>query len=218
METDFIYWRHPSPAGIKIEEISGAEDREQKVWIAMARQIYSENGKDGYREIGHYSSGAPFIEGENCRISLTHTTHFMAIATLPRTPEIDLEHFNVRTALGIDAEKADRSQAMRLRSKFLSDEEMALIAEDDVTQNILAWTIKEALFKAALTSGIDFKKQLRIISLPALTQISGFEKSDAGFGSAEILFDKGTVVPMSTCSWLSDGYVVTIAFSPKCAR
>lgn len=38
METEFIYWRHPSLPGIKVEEVSGGEDRQGNVWLEMARQ------------------------------------------------------------------------------------------------------------------------------------------------------------------------------------
>ncbi|MDE6299895.1 MAG: hypothetical protein K2M10_09675, partial [Muribaculaceae bacterium] len=73
METECIYWPHPTPVGIKVEEISGMENRSGEIWRRMALQVYCENGKDGFREIGHFSNGAPFLFGQNNRISITHT-------------------------------------------------------------------------------------------------------------------------------------------------
>ena len=100
METEFIYWRHPSLPGIKVEEVSGGEDRQGNVWLEMARQIYCENGKDTYREIGHFHNGTPFLYGEQGRISVTHCRGLLAVATLPPTPEVELGVFSERTALG----------------------------------------------------------------------------------------------------------------------
>lgn len=218
METEFIYWRHPTPAGIKVEEVCGAEQYPQKVWVDMALQIWSENGKDGYREIDHFPSGAPFIDGEQCRISITHAHHFLAVATLPRTPEVDLAHFSPRTAMGIDAERADREQVLKIRSKFLSDRELEMIPEDDVEQNILAWTIKEAAYKAALTEGLDFRNAITIEKLPQLKEIAGFEKDSSALGQASLTLPDGNTYPLLLCSWRSEGCIVTIVYSPKCAR
>lgn len=151
METEFIYWRHPTPVGIKVEEISGMENKSGKLWRDMAMQIYCENGVDGFREIGHFANGAPFLFGLTSRISVTHTAHLLAVATLPKTPEANLSQFAPRTAMGIDAERLDREQVLRVRDKFLSDEEKAIVSEDSLEANIIAWTSKEALYKAAMT-------------------------------------------------------------------
>lgn len=51
---DFIYWRHPTLPGIKVEEVTGGDEFHGKAWFDAARQIYSENGREEYREIGHY--------------------------------------------------------------------------------------------------------------------------------------------------------------------
>ena len=39
MNDDFIYWRHPTPPGIKVEEVSGCASRSGRVWREMAMQI-----------------------------------------------------------------------------------------------------------------------------------------------------------------------------------
>lgn len=85
METEFIYWRHHTLPGIKVEEICGGENRPMSLWREMAYRVYSENGREVYREIGHFRNGAPFLIGENGRISITHTGRFLAVATLPPT-------------------------------------------------------------------------------------------------------------------------------------
>ena len=64
METEFIYYRHTTPIGVRIEEITGYEQLSGPNWVAFAKQVFSENSKDGYRVIDHYDSGAPFLDGE----------------------------------------------------------------------------------------------------------------------------------------------------------
>lgn len=44
METEFIYWRHHTLPGIKVEEICGGENRPMSLWREMAYQVYSETG------------------------------------------------------------------------------------------------------------------------------------------------------------------------------
>ena len=232
METEFIYWRHPTPVGIKVEEISGMENKSGKLWRDMALQIYCENGVDGFREIGHFANGAPFLFGLTSRISVTHTAHLLAVATLPKTPEANLSQFAPRTAMGIDAERLDREQVLRVRDKFLS-EEKAIVSEDSLEANIIAWTSKEALYKAAMTEGLDFRNDITIKSLPAIDRQMNLPGAPAPvIGKAQVLVAdmrnhqdespateiKKEVVEMELYSYESEGCCVTIAYSPKCAK
>lgn len=208
MEDDYIYWKHDTPFGIRIEEIGGNGSNE-KVWQVIARQIYCEHGETDYRDICHFDNGAPYIASSTNRISISHSGFLFAVASLPRTPEADLGVFNVRTALGIDVERRDRDQVLRIRDKFLSPEEMTAIGSDDVERNVLAWTCKEALFKAALTPGLDWKENLKILSLPEI---------DGATGKAAIIFPDGKKEALELYSYDSDGYIVTLAYSLKCAK
>ncbi len=219
METDFIYWRHITPVGIKVEEVSGREDKSGAVWLAMARQIYCENGRDGaYRSVLHLASGAPLLDGEETRISISHTEGLLAVASLPKTPEADLATFSPRTAMGIDVERRDRMQVMKVRERFLSPEEMELVG-DSCERNIIAWTAKEALYKASFEKELDWRKNYRIISLPepgVPTMLKGAEAP--AVGRAELIRADGTVFPMELYSYYSDDFCITIAYSPKCAK
>lgn len=220
METEFIYWRHHTLPGIKVEEVCGGEDKPMPLWIEMAYQIYSENGKEMYREIGHFRTGAPFLIGESSRISVTHTDKFLAIATLPPTPEVELNEFSERAALGIDAEKRDRSQVLKIRKRFLSPSEIESIPEEDVMLNVLAWTCKEAIYKAVMGEGIDFMNDIKIIKLPKIGPAVPL-KDAPGIDS---LLGEGMMIE-GTKSWKfnlysyeSEGNIVTLAYSPKCAK
>lgn len=221
METEFIYWRHPSIPGIKIEEVCGGEDKDGKLWKEMAYQLYCENGKGAYREIGHFHNGAPFLFGEEARISITHTGHFLAVATLPPTPEVELSEFSLRAAMGIDAEKADRSQVLKIRERFLSERELEMIPADDLVKNVIAWTAKEACYKALLMEGLDFRKEIEIERLPGISPAvpvyNPKEFPEIVYGKALCLRGEEKV-ELTLFTYESEGNIVTLAYSPKCAK
>ena len=206
MEEEFVYWRHKTPVGIKVEEVSGGCRYTGEVWREMARQIYCENGRESFREIGHFQNGAPFLTGEECRISLSHCEGLYVVATLPSTPEVELGVFSRRACMGIDAESADREQVLKLRERFLSDKELVMIPADNIEANITAWTIKEAAYKAALKEGLDLRSQIRIDKMP----------DEDNLGQATLLLDENEA--LNIYSYSSEGCVVTIAFSPQCAK
>lgn len=236
METDFIYWRHSTPCGIRVEEIFGGEDKSPKIWKAMALQVFGENGNDRYQEISHTPSGAPILEGSCRRISISHTPHFMVIASLPKTPEAILTQFNLRTALGVDAERADRKQIENIADRIFSHDELSLIndyasrldSDNNVTSNseessikskILGWTIKEALYKAALHPALDFRSNLIIRSLPTIYPSPQIERPL--YGNAIIIIpeeDSDKIIEMNLFSYMSEKHIITLAFSPKCAK
>ena len=49
MDDGFVYCRRRTPAGVKIEEVSGGEGCSGAVWRAMAWQVYKENVTDTVR-------------------------------------------------------------------------------------------------------------------------------------------------------------------------
>lgn len=226
METEFIYERVKTPVGVKVELVSGSEQRSGNVWRAMALQVYKENGRDGYRDVVHTADGAPLLYSEPERISVTHTDHLLAVATLPPTPEVDLERFSERAALGIDAERTDREQVLKVRPRFLTEQEQALIPAGSLEANILAWTAKEAVYKAALTPGLDFQSAIRITALPVPGGALGSAEADipvptpeaagAEAAGAEAAAEVRTV-PFRLCSFAYGEYLLTLAITPRTA-
>ena len=216
---EFISWHHNTPVGIKVDEVFGMDSKSGRTWIELARQIFCEQGQN-YRSINHFENGAPFIEGLQARISLTHARHFLAVARLPKTPDIDLAIFNPRSAMGIDAERIDRVQVLKIRDKFLTTEEQSLISSEDIKKNVLAWTIKEAVYKAGMTSGIDFRNQIIIRKLPEIDFSPEIIKiPELGEASLTLTMENSNnVFDFLLYSYESYGCVVTIAFSPKCAK
>lgn len=100
-------------------------------------------------ELSHDPHGAPFIEGFEGHISVTHGGGYALLA-------IDREH-----RIGIDCE-AYRPQLQRVASKFLSAGELPVHAASPMAL-LRAWTIKEAIFKALGDPALTISQ----ISLPA---------------------------------------------------
>ena len=221
---EFMYEREVAPCGVAVEMIYGADEKSAKVWKLFAMQIYSESEGD-YRSISHLECGAPVLDGIPQRISVSHTSHCMAIASLPKTPDIDVESVNARTAMGIDIEKADREQVLKIRDKFLSTSEKDLLPQiediekatyEDVRQHILAWTCKEALYKADFGESPDWKEDYIINRLPDIASDVKSATSEK-YGKGKIKTAEGEM-DMLLSSWEFEGHIVTLAFSGKIAK
>lgn len=222
---EFVYWRHPTLPCIKVEEITEGEEYAGPAWVDGALQIYGENGKEEFREIGHFQNGAPFLYNSTARISVTHCKGLLAVATLPDTPEVQLTEYSDRAALGIDAERADRRQVLNVRDRYLSPKELEMIPADDIRLNVQAWTVKEAVYKAALTEGLDFREQIHISRMPKfgpptpVYDVKEFgEFGEADYGSAEVFLADGAKREFVLYSYMSDDFVITLAYSSRSSR
>ena len=118
-------------------------EAEREASLLLARRVA---GPDAV--IHHYSDGAPFIPGFSGHISLTHCRSLAAIA-VSSSPHI-----------GIDAE-IWRPQLIRVAPKFLSPSELPYWSASPL-RLLFAWTVKEAVYKAARTPGLP----LHSIALP----------------------------------------------------
>lgn len=106
--------------------------------------------------VGHRDTGAPYLVGrENISLTVSHSRDYAAIA------------FSTRRTIGVDIEQW-REQLVRVAPRVLSESEMAVYG---VSSDLLlrAWTMKEALYKAALTPGLDFRRDIALPSDPAST-------------------------------------------------
>ena len=218
---EFMYEREVAPCGVAVETIYGADEKSAKVWKLFAMQIFSEAESD-YREIEHLDNGAPILNGIPQRITLSHTTHCITIGSIPKTPDIDLEQVNPRTAIGIDLEKEDRRQVLKIRDKFLTEKEKQALPttdnpeqapEEEVKAHILAWTCKEALYKAAMGEARDWKEDYIIMELPAVAATIS-EATPEKYGKGRIMLS-GDHMDMWLSAWEFEGHIVTLAFSGK---
>lgn len=113
--------------------LSRRERERQAVGLILAAML----GPDA--TLSHLPSGAPAVSG--CpHLSITHSRLLAAVAVHPDAP------------VGIDAEEDRQATLQRVASKFLSAKEMEWIDGSDLLR---AWTIKEAVYKAAASPGLS---------------------------------------------------------------
>lgn len=93
---------------------------------------------------GHRPDGSPTISVPGIEISVSHCATCAVIALSDRH-------------IGIDVE-TDRSQLVRVAPRVLSPAELKYYSNNLVG----AWTLKEALYKAALTPGLDFRRDIHL--------------------------------------------------------
>lgn len=98
-------------------------------------------------ELCHRPDGSPFLEGCEREISISHCRGYAALAA------------GSRKRIGVDIE-TPRATLRRVIPKFLSSEESVRITADD--DLLRAWTVKEALYKAAGVPGVDFANDVTL--------------------------------------------------------
>lgn len=205
-EEELTYWRHNSTVGVKIEEISGGRRYSARLWPIMARQVWSENGRDGaYRAVAHTETGAPLLEDSASRISVSHTRGMLVVATLPPTPEVDLHHYSPRTAMGVDTERADRTVSDAVRQRVFNAEEKEIIAPEN---SLLGWICKEALYKATLGQGTSWADDYCILRLP--------DPDKDITGEALVKLPSGRE-SFTLYAWRSGAFLIVVALSKRCA-
>jgi phosphopantetheinyl transferase len=97
-------------------------------------------------EITYSANGAPYLEN-GPYISISHATGLVGLAE------------NDKYSIGLDLEiKANK--AIRLHSKFLSENEQVVFNCNSETEMTACWSAKETLYKLAGRKKIDFKKEL----------------------------------------------------------
>ncbi len=146
--------RLPDPAGRSRREAEAA------AMAGLLREAFPNGGA----EPRHHPTGAPYLEGaagEKYEISISHCRRMAIVALAPRGSRI-----------GVDCESADRAgQLRRVAGRFLSTGEYGRWSRSEALLS-LAWTIKEAAFKAAG----DPTLTMRAIPLP---DTAPTENSDA---------------------------------------
>lgn len=143
--------------------------------------------------LSHDEQGAPFIDGVEENVSITHTTQLVAVAV------------DENSIIGLDAEPADRSQVLRVRDKFLNAAERRFITPDDLAAHIIAWTAKEAVIKAERNSAIDWTEG--IVIEPFIVPDNLAEKLTFGTRCGRRCY--GLTV------WQAEGHFLTLAVPSK---
>ena len=100
-------------------------------------------------QVEYLSSGKPEIKNSQYKhISVSHSRDFVAVAIATKP-------------CGIDVERDDRNFE-RVKSRYMTAEEQSLSA--DKHWAAVVWCAKEAMYKMSGREGVDFKRDMQIIS------------------------------------------------------
>lgn len=99
--------------------------------------------------LSHDVYGAPFIAGSDVPISISHSKAFAAIGVA-----------EPGMVFGIDVE-AERAQLKRVAPRVLSKKEQAYYCAS-LRRMLEAWTMKEAVYKAAGIPGLEFASEIQL--------------------------------------------------------
>ena len=127
-----------------VESISSQSRRAERLaWRLLLRSVLPT------AQVEYLSSGKPEIKNSQYNhISVSHCRDFVAVAIATKP-------------CGIDVERYDRNFE-RVRSRYMTAEEQSLSADEHWAA--VVWCAKEAMYKMAGREGVDFKRDMQIIS------------------------------------------------------
>lgn len=127
-----------------VEGISSQSRRAERLaWRSLLRSILPT------AQVEYLSSGKPEIKNSQYKhISVSHCRDFVAVAIATKP-------------CGVDVERYDRNFE-RVRSRYMTAEEQSL--SEDEHWAAVVWCAKEAMYKMAGREGVDFKRDMQIIS------------------------------------------------------
>lgn len=142
----------------------------------LISRVFGDNAR-----IEHRPDGSPVIIGSSREISISHCTGMAALAV------------GKSQRIGIDIE-LPRPTLRRVADKFISATEFDRWGADD-TMLLKAWTIKEALYKAAGQRGVNFADDVKLPEDPESTQgvgtVTGIDKKDTHYALHSAYYGKG---------------------------
>jgi 4'-phosphopantetheinyl transferase EntD len=135
---------------IEKEKLNLISNQARKNEYVASRLLKSELFPE--KDILYNSVGAPFLQDmPHTHISISHTKGMVGLAVSDREVGMDLEPV--------------RDLAKRIHFKFVNEEELKILSNEDEVQMCQAWSAKEVLYKLAERKQIDFKKEMNIVSL-----------------------------------------------------
>ncbi len=139
---------------------------ERLAWRALLRRV----SPNSDFQVEYLPNGKPQIINSSYKhISVSHCRDVVAVA-LSQSP------------CGVDVERCDRDFD-RLKMRYMNDDELSLL--QDSLWPAVAWCAKEALYKYGGREGVDFKRDIIIISA---------EQRHMQWSLLARLFDEETVV------------------------
>lgn len=97
----------------------------------------------------------PYLQDEQFHFSISHCGDYAAVI------------ISSTERVGVDIE-VPQEKIMHIKHKFLTDDEYALIRDfnaSDLNELTLAWSIKEAMFKWYGAGNVDFRKNMKLVSI-----------------------------------------------------
>ncbi|MDR3253109.1 MAG: 4'-phosphopantetheinyl transferase superfamily protein [Tannerella sp.] len=135
-------------------------ENRRREWLAVRRLTDTLLGKRS--QITYEANGSPVLPDSSFKISISHTKGFAAVvlSEFQRTG-IDIEYHSER--------------AFRLRNRFLGPAELNVLASYGNNKDLATvfWCAKESFFKALGRQGVDFIKDMHIISSPSFADTEG---------------------------------------------
>lgn len=127
-----------------VEGISSRSRRAERLaWRLLLRSVLPT------AQVEYLSSGKPEIKNSQYHhISVSHCQDFVAVAIATKS-------------CGIDVERYDRNFEC-VKSRYMTAEEQSLSADEH--WSAVVWCAKEAMYKMAGREGVDFKRDMQIIS------------------------------------------------------
>lgn len=153
------------PSLFSLEELYGIKVAQRRLeWLACRIALQSLLSRFQGGRLQKNEHGRPYLHDCGWHVSLSHAYPFAAAAAHPTRP------------VGIDLEQP-RAQLLRIKNKFLSQEEQAWVG-NDLRQLCLCWTAKEALYKLHGQPGLIFAKDMHVISANAADPLQALLKGD----------------------------------------
>jgi 4'-phosphopantetheinyl transferase len=143
-------------------------ERRQMEWLTARKLVQHYIGAE--TQIGYFESGKPHLKGPNPHISISHSGNLTALL------------FNKNAATGIDIQRVS-DKVLRIKHKFVNDEEWKYVPESDVEMLHIIWGAKEALYKIHGDNRVFFKEHLNI--LPFKNEGSGLLEAELSYPGIE---------------------------------
>lgn len=119
-------------------------------WLATRVLLRYLLRTDNYISCPSDQNGKPYLPDYPYEISLTHSYDYAGVLMSSAGP------------CGLDLEIV-KDKVLRIKEKFLSEEELSFIQPDNIEQLYACWCAKEAVYKLQGNKGVSFLGNMRIL-------------------------------------------------------
>jgi Phosphopantetheinyl transferase len=131
-------------------------DKRKREYLGVRLALKTLLGKE--IPIEYDTDGKPSLMNKSYQISISHCKNWIAVIAHPTC------------SVGIDIE-CPTDKIQKICSRFLSITELKDLSKGkDINQLLLAWSVKEALYKIIGKDAVDFANQLRIFPFEVKTE------------------------------------------------